>query len=252
MDQSARMASLDAFKNGAVDILVCSDVAARGLDIPDVSHVVNFDVPTHSEDYVHRIGRTGRAGRSGVSLTIVTGDDGKYVAQIEDLIKRKIDWLGPKVEELGEPQYTARDRERTSRGERSGASSRRGGRAPSAGRGPRPERAAPVERAERAQPVERAEHAQPVERASRRRSAERAERPLPVERPQAVEAEARTPRAKTRDHEARVERDFSREHQRPRRGGQKVDNDPPVIGLGDHVPSFLLRPVRIKGAKPVE
>jgi superfamily II DNA/RNA helicase len=246
MDQSARMASLDAFKNGAVDILVCSDVAARGLDIPDVSHVVNFDVPTHSEDYVHRIGRTGRAGRSGVSLTIVTGDDGKYVAQIEDLIKRKIDWLGPKVEELGEPQYTARDRERSSRGERSGASSRRGGRPPSAGRGPRPERA------ERSAPVESVERAQPLERASRRRSAERAERPQLAERPQIVEAEARTPRAKTRDHEARVERDFSRENQRPRRGGQKVDNDPPVIGLGDHVPSFLLRPVRIKGAKPVE
>src|SRR5208282_5383425 len=72
MDQMARMASLDAFKNGAVALLVCSDVAARGLDIPDVSHVFNFDVPTHSEDYVHRIGRTGRAGRSGVAITLVT------------------------------------------------------------------------------------------------------------------------------------------------------------------------------------
>ncbi len=75
MDQPARMASLDAFKNGAVDILVCSDVAARGLDIPDVSHVINFDVPTHSEDYVHRIGRTGRAGRSGHAYTIVTSSE---------------------------------------------------------------------------------------------------------------------------------------------------------------------------------
>ncbi len=72
MDQAARMASLDAFKNGAVDILVCSDVAARGLDIPDVSHVFNFDAPTHPEDYVHRIGRTGRAGRSGHAVTLVT------------------------------------------------------------------------------------------------------------------------------------------------------------------------------------
>jgi superfamily II DNA/RNA helicase len=255
MDQSARMASLDAFKNGAVDILVCSDVAARGLDIPDVSHVVNFDVPTHSEDYVHRIGRTGRAGRSGVSLTIVTSDDGKYIAQIEDLIKRKIDWLGPKVEELGEAQYTERDRERSSRhGERSGASSRRGGRAPSSGRGARPERSHPVERVERAQPVEPAERAQPAERASRRHTAERAERPQPVERaerPQPVQAEAGASRQRPRDHEARGERDF-RDDPRPRRGGQKVDNDPPVIGLGDHVPSFLLRPVRLKGAKPVE
>ena len=64
MDQLARMASLDAFKNGEVQLIVCSDVAARGLDIPDVSHVFNFDAPTHSDDYVHRIGRTGRAGRS--------------------------------------------------------------------------------------------------------------------------------------------------------------------------------------------
>jgi superfamily II DNA/RNA helicase len=81
MDQSARMASLDAFKNGAVDILVCSDVAARGLDIPDVSHVFNFDVPTHSEDYVHRIGRTGRAGRLGAAFTLVTSDDGKRISK---------------------------------------------------------------------------------------------------------------------------------------------------------------------------
>ncbi|MGH6850933.1 MAG: DEAD/DEAH box helicase, partial [Methylocella sp.] len=72
MDQRARMASLDAFKSGGVDLIVCSDVAARGLDIPDVSHVFNFDVPTHAEDYVHRIGRTGRAGKTGVALSIVT------------------------------------------------------------------------------------------------------------------------------------------------------------------------------------
>ncbi|WP_294534579.1 DEAD/DEAH box helicase [uncultured Rhodoblastus sp.] len=252
MDQSARMASLDAFKNGAVDILVCSDVAARGLDIPDVSHVVNFDVPTHSEDYVHRIGRTGRAGRSGVSLTIVTGDDGKYIAQIEDLIKRKIDWLGPKVAELGEAQYTERDRERSARGERSGASSRRGGRAPSAGRGPRPERSARSSPVERVQPSENAERPRPAERAQ---SAERPERARPAERAERahpVDAEARGPRQKPREYEARGERNFSRDEQRPRSGGQKVDNDPPVIGLGDHVPSFLLRPARIKGAKPAE
>ncbi len=250
MDQSARMASLDAFKNGAVDILVCSDVAARGLDIPDVSHVFNFDVPTHSEDYVHRIGRTGRAGRSGASLTIVTREDGKYVSQIEDLIKRKIEWLGPKLEDLGEPQYTERDRERSARsGERSGASSRRGGR-PSAGRGPRPERGAErtagrpdhVERAERPERPERVERAERPERSER---PERVGRPERGERPQAVEAEA--PRI-----DGREGRDFSRDAQRSRRGGQKVDNDPPVIGLGDHVPSFLLRPVRIKGAKQAE
>ena len=72
LDQRARTAALDGFRNGQVQLLVCSDVAARGLDIPDVSHVINYDAPHHSEDYVHRIGRTGRAGKSGVALTIVT------------------------------------------------------------------------------------------------------------------------------------------------------------------------------------
>ena len=94
MDQPARMASLDAFKSGAVDLLVCSDVAARGLDIPDVSHVFNFDLPTHAEDYVHRIGRTGRAGKSGVALSLVTSDDVRYLADIEKLIGTKIPWIG--------------------------------------------------------------------------------------------------------------------------------------------------------------
>ena len=64
LDQRARMAALDAFREGRVQLLVCSDVAARGLDIPDVSHVINYDAPHHSEDYVHRIGRTGRAGKT--------------------------------------------------------------------------------------------------------------------------------------------------------------------------------------------
>ena len=69
LDQRARMAALDAFRNDQVQLLVCSDVAARGLDIPDVSHVINYDAPHHAEDYVHRIGRTGRAGKTGVALT---------------------------------------------------------------------------------------------------------------------------------------------------------------------------------------
>ncbi|TPQ48935.1 DEAD/DEAH box helicase, partial [Prosthecomicrobium hirschii] len=76
MDQRARMATLDGFRAGRITLLVASDVAARGLDIPDVSHVYNYDMPVHAEDYVHRIGRTGRAGRSGVAITIVTDLDG--------------------------------------------------------------------------------------------------------------------------------------------------------------------------------
>ncbi len=94
MDQPARMAALEQFRKGEVTLLVASDVAARGLDIPDVSHIYNFDVPFHADDYVHRIGRTGRAGRSGTAITIVAGvHDGKAVAAIEKLIGRSIPYI---------------------------------------------------------------------------------------------------------------------------------------------------------------
>src|SRR5665213_2804671 len=92
LDQRTRMAALDAFRNDQVQLLVCSDVAARGLDIPDVSHVINYDPPHHAEDYVHRIGRTGRAGKLGAALTIVSRADTRAVDEIEKLIERKIDW----------------------------------------------------------------------------------------------------------------------------------------------------------------
>jgi superfamily II DNA/RNA helicase len=95
LDQPARMAALDSFRNGEVKLLIASDVAARGLDIPDVSHVFNFDVPHHPDDYVHRIGRTGRAGKSGTAITIVSPADGKAVALIEKLIGQTIAWAGP-------------------------------------------------------------------------------------------------------------------------------------------------------------
>ena len=91
MDQHARMKMLASFKEQSVTILVASDVAARGLDIPAVSHVLNYDVPTHAEDYVHRIGRTGRAGRSGTAYTLVSPSDKKYIASIEKLIGHNFD-----------------------------------------------------------------------------------------------------------------------------------------------------------------
>lgn len=90
MDQSARTAALDQFRKGEMPLLVASDVAARGLDIPEVSHVFNFDVPHHPDDYVHRIGRTGRAGRSGTAISIVTSADSKSIAAIEKLIGQTI------------------------------------------------------------------------------------------------------------------------------------------------------------------
>ena len=90
MDQSARTAALDQFRKGDIPLLVASDVAARGLDIPAVSHVFNFDVPHHADDYVHRIGRTGRAGRAGTAISIVTSLDNKSIAAIEKLIGQTI------------------------------------------------------------------------------------------------------------------------------------------------------------------
>ena len=92
MDQPARMAALESFRNGSVTLLIASDVAARGLDIPDVSHIFNFDVPHHPDDYVHRIGRTGRAGKSGTAITIVAPADSRSVGEIEKLIGQSIAW----------------------------------------------------------------------------------------------------------------------------------------------------------------
>jgi superfamily II DNA/RNA helicase len=94
MDQPARTAALEQFRKGEVTVLVASDVAARGLDIPAVSHVYNFDVPLHPDDYVHRIGRTGRAGRTGTAITIVAGaNDAKAVAAIEKLTGGSIPYM---------------------------------------------------------------------------------------------------------------------------------------------------------------
>jgi superfamily II DNA/RNA helicase len=90
MDQSARTAALDQFRKGEIPLLVASDVAARGLDIPTTSHVFNFDVPHHADDYVHRIGRTGRAGRAGTAITMVSPLDFKSMAAIEKLIGQTI------------------------------------------------------------------------------------------------------------------------------------------------------------------
>src|SRR5574343_612621 len=89
--QDERLKSLEAFKRGEVDLLVATDVAARGLDIADLPAVFNFDVPFNAEDYVHRIGRTGRAGASGVAVTLVTRADARLVADIEKLVKRTLD-----------------------------------------------------------------------------------------------------------------------------------------------------------------
>ena len=90
MDQSDRIAEFDRFKKDEINILVASDVAARGLDVKGVSHVINFDVPWQPDDYIHRIGRTGRAGMKGIAITLATREDGEAVSRIEKLIGHKI------------------------------------------------------------------------------------------------------------------------------------------------------------------
>ena len=218
LDQRMRMAALDAFRAGEVQLLVCSDVAARGLDIPDVSHVINYDAPHHSEDYVHRIGRTGRAGKSGQALTIVSRIDQKAVAEIEKLIARKIDWQeGAQLPaEDDEAEVPARDQRSRGRG---GARTR----------SPRRPATQEVERPDRHATIADSRHHH-AERPARERIAAEAERHSPARPP--------------------TYGDRPQRRERPAR-----EDEAPVIGLGDHVPDFLLRPVkaRAKAApEPIE
>jgi superfamily II DNA/RNA helicase len=174
MDQRARMIALEQFSTGDADILVASDVAARGLDLPDVSHVFNFDVPIHAEDYVHRIGRTGRAGRTGVAYTLASALERKHVSAIEALIGQNFVWETQALKPVEDkPQSEPRRRRREER-----------------------------------MAVEPERPARPIR-----------ER-IPSERPR-----------RTRDDS------------RPRH--PSGNDDLPVVGLGDHVPQFLLRSVKL-------
>jgi superfamily II DNA/RNA helicase len=177
MDQSARTASLDQFRKGELPLLVASDVAARGLDIPEVSHVFNFDVPHHPDDYVHRIGRTGRAGRSGTAISIVSPADQKSVAAIEKLIGQPIARADVAVVADGEaPSAPAREQhaERASedRKPRRDSQRTRGGRNKSrkpegSDRKPQAEKSAPAQAPSigRAmpQPAAREQHVEPAD-----------------------------------------------------------------------------------------
>ncbi len=117
--QDERLKALDAFKQGEVDLLVCTDVAARGLDIKDVPAVFNFDVPFNAEDYVHRIGRTGRAGASGLAVTLVSGSDARLVADIEKLLKTKLNIETLAYDDARPERTSSRPSEgRSDRGER--------------------------------------------------------------------------------------------------------------------------------------
>jgi superfamily II DNA/RNA helicase len=109
MEQAQRIAEFDRFKSGEITILVASDVAARGLDVKGVSHVVNFDVPWQPDDYVHRIGRTGRAGMTGIAITLATREDNEAIDRIEKLIGHKIPRVSAGAEDkpAAEPERKA-------------------------------------------------------------------------------------------------------------------------------------------------
>jgi superfamily II DNA/RNA helicase len=156
MDQSERIRELDRFKTGDIAILVASDVAARGLDVKGVSHVFNYDVPWHPDDYVHRIGRTGRAGATGKAFTLATPDDAEAVANIEKLTGTKIERYGKPVKVADhEPAAKVAPVETAGRTARAETKPAREARPPREPRPPREERAPRAARAERAAPTPR-------------------------------------------------------------------------------------------------
>ncbi|HLY80798.1 MAG TPA: helicase-related protein, partial [Caulobacteraceae bacterium] len=256
LEQSQRMKTLDAFRKGELKLLVASDVAARGLDIPDVSHVFNYDVPHHADDYVHRIGRTGRAGKSGDSITLVTPADGRNLDKVLRLIgktpeelKLEIDWSQAKPD--GRRDVRKRP-ERRDRGFGRPASETSVASMEPSKPTPRPANS-PAETPV-AQGSETAASATREPRPSRQRRDRRdatAERPAP--RPDASR-EARPEHRQESRSESRPEprpeapREPRRDaRQEPRRGpppaarSRGEDDDHRVVGFGSDVPAFLAR-----------
>jgi superfamily II DNA/RNA helicase len=226
MAQATRTETLQKFRDGEITLLVCSDVAARGLDIRELSHVFNFDVPYNADDYVHRIGRTGRAGRNGRAFTLAFPEDGKFVAAITKLIGREIPPVeieGIETQELSEDDRPRRGRGRGSARSRSGRSSK-----------PRRERAPDRDR----KPAERkAERTSKPERESK--SSEDAA-PAPAEKARENGRDGGRKRGgKRADDKARIEK----ERRRERKPEPVSDHSGP--GMGDHVPAFLNKPVRV-------
>jgi superfamily II DNA/RNA helicase len=263
MDQMSRTATLDAFREGRISLLAASDVAARGLDIPDVSHIFNFDVPWQSDDYVHRIGRTGRAGKEGRSLTLVTPEDGKQLKDIEKMLGTPITWIGTTP---GEQDLTSskRWRGRGGRGAlapRAGAREGRGAERPARNAGlPRPEQHAGQRRSNGHGHGEQPRVQEVAPEIAARHGGNGERQPARNDRPQREKSlQPREQRGEQRlaiaDGEVRP-RQHARPEQRktvPRqRQGERVranvpgdiDRKPLPVGLGDHVPAFLRKTVR--------
>ena len=239
MDQSSRTATLDAFREGRITLLAASDVAARGLDIPDVSHIFNFDVPWQSDDYVHRIGRTGRAGKEGRSLTLVTPEDIKQLKDIEKMLGASVTWIGepPSAEDI------ANGARRRGRGRRGGARSgagepreaRSGGRWGRGGERHRPERKDGAGHANGSQPEVALAVPQDQPRQPR---PERGPRERLQRAPDRQPRQAKEPRA------ARPPRQPWEPREPRRQPPRDDDRRPSPVGLGDHVPAFLKKTTR--------
>jgi superfamily II DNA/RNA helicase len=233
LDQRTRMAALDAFRNDQVQLLVCSDVAARGLDIPDVSHVINYDPPHHAEDYVHRIGRTGRAGKLGAALTIVSRADARAVDDIEKLIERKIDW------QVGGEEPAVEETVATPREERAPRRGRERGEKPSGE--PRRHRA---ERPAALSASLESPDQEPQRRERHRPAGPEKREPARAAREERGSREAFRPRQPVRPGDA--SRPAS---DRPHAPHIADESDTRIVGMGDHVPSFLLRAVKLPPVK---
>ncbi len=231
MDQRSRSNTLQGFKDNDITLLVASDVAARGLDIPAVSHVFNFDVPIHAEDYVHRIGRTGRAGREGAAFTLVTKRDAKYVEAITKLITREIEWLDG--EAVSQDAASDEAEEKPRRGRRSEGKSTPKRRS---GRNSKQDQADPAEAVSETDlpivadepssaPAKAAAVAAANESSSDTAEPARAERKEPPKR----SVPPSTPEPANDDRN------------RNRRGGRnKDDRDSTPVGFGDEIPAFMM------------
>ena len=236
MSQPARTETLEKFKAGDIQILVASDVAARGLDVQDMSHVFNYDVPFSPEDYVHRIGRTGRAGKTGHSFTLATPNEGDLIDAIQKLINTTI----PRVEVPGLDTaiLEASDGRRRGRGGRRGG---RGGAAPERGRGPRREHSEPRAEQPAAAPVQAEAAPAPEVREPRPEPRPEQREARPDRPPRERRPEHRSePRGERRPEHRSEPRNESRGERRPERHHERDDGNSPK-GLGDHVPAFLAR-----------
>jgi superfamily II DNA/RNA helicase len=213
MEQPQRLAELERFKKGEVNILVASDVAARGLDIKGVSHVFNYDAPWHPDDYVHRIGRTGRGGATGIAFTFATAEDAENIENIEKLTGLKIERFEGAADEA--------------RAEGEGPRKRTRG---------KPARAEP-------KPVEaKAEVAPAKPREDRKRREEPAARETSPAREEAAPRAERTPREERAPREERTPRDTRPprdERNAPRRDRAEA-NDGPDDGWNGPMPDFLM------------